>query len=105
MNQPITVTTAAAALTALRTEARDSDYDFDEASASDVASRITGFDPYGRPLAPSKETLNLARRELAKLVRDGEIVSRVLKVTVENRNFTGRHPVRYKLFSTLLRTP
>ena len=104
MKQPITVTTAAAALAALRTEAHDAGYDYDEASAGDVASRITGFDPYGRPLTPSKETLKLARRELAKLVQDGRTYIRVIQITVKNRNHAGRHPERIKLFSTLLRT-
>ena len=99
-----TVTTAHEALTALRIEAQASGYDKYEAVASDVADRIQGFDPYGRPLRAPKELLRKVRNELARLVRRRQIYARVTKGPEHYRSGNrGKITVRRKWYSTLVK--
>lgn len=99
-----TVTTVRDALAALRTEALKSGYDCWEATADTVADRIQGFDPYGRPLTAPEVLYRTVRNELARMVRSGKIFARVTKgLEHYRRGNNGRHTVRRKWYSTLVK--
>jgi hypothetical protein len=104
MRSRTTVTTVREALTALRIEAQEFGYDKFEATAGDVADRIQGFDPYGRPLKAPKELFRKVRNELARMERSGKIWARVTKGK-EHYRFGGRRKitVRRKWYSTLVK--
>ena len=96
--------TAAEALTALREEARKAGYDRDTVTAGDVASRVAGFDPYGRPLTPAPDTLARVRRELTKLESAGQVWTHVTRGSERVKRGSRRMiSVSRKWYSTLVK--
>ena len=96
--------TAAEALTALRDDAGA--YSRDTVTAWDVASRVTGFDPHGRPLTPTPDTLTRVRRELARLEREGRVWSHVTRGMERVKHGSRRKiSVSRKWYSTTVRAP